>query len=139
MDFPPTGKVSSTHARYKTQSKISFFDQVQSLKQFRRSVVIGILLWSTTWYNQVKQHWPRLILGWVTVLVSYRHSNPACLFIICVLVVLLWLYLKVCGRVLALIFFHPVPQLVLLFRSNHFRTLITQSDNQCNMNTILFF
>ena len=33
------------------------------------SVVIGILLQSTAWYTGVKQHWPRLLLGWVTVLV----------------------------------------------------------------------
>ena len=32
-------------------------------------MVIGILLPSTAWYNGVKQHWPRLVLGWVTELV----------------------------------------------------------------------
>ena len=33
------------------------------------SVVIRILLQSTAWYTWVKQHRPRLLLGWVTVLV----------------------------------------------------------------------
>ena len=34
------------------------------------SVVIGILLW----YNGVNQHWPQLVLGWVTVLVHMYIS-----------------------------------------------------------------
>ena len=33
------------------------------------SVVIGILLQSTARYEQVEQHRPRFVLGWVTVLV----------------------------------------------------------------------
>ena len=33
------------------------------------SVVISILLQSTTWYIGINQHWPRCVLGWVTVLV----------------------------------------------------------------------
>ena len=32
-------------------------------------MVIDILLQSTAWFNKVKQHWPWLVLGWVTVLV----------------------------------------------------------------------
>ena len=31
------------------------------------TVVIGILLWLTAWCNGVKQHWPRLVLGWMTL------------------------------------------------------------------------
>ena len=32
-----------------------------------KTVVIGILLQPTAWYNGVMQHWPQLVLGWVTV------------------------------------------------------------------------
>ena len=35
------------------------------------SVVIGILLQLTAWYNGVKQHQPRLILGRVSISVDY--------------------------------------------------------------------
>ena len=46
-----------------------------------RSVVIGILLQSTTWCNGVTQHWPRLVIGWMTVLVYQLFSQHewACL------------------------------------------------------------
>ena len=39
-------------------------------------VVIGILPQSTARCNKVKLHWPRLVLGWVTVLV-YSVDSPS--------------------------------------------------------------
>ena len=56
------------------------------------SVVIGILLQSSAWYNRIKQRWPQLVLVWVTEVV--------CQF----LVIVLWmrLYIEVLGAALAM-------------------------------------
>ena len=60
---------SSKYNLWVMWSKVSVTEGVLNHSNTTLSVFIGILLQSTAWYTEVKQHWPRFVLGWVTVLV----------------------------------------------------------------------
>ena len=62
-----------------TKSSFPMHSHTMIIIEHLQSVVIGILLQSTARYNGVKQHQPRLVLGWVTVLVCQFLLIVLCL------------------------------------------------------------
>ena len=78
LDTRPNSECKICQQEKNVVSEIAHFNDKVALTHFRTlnlqvsskwSVIIGIMIRSAAWYNWVKQRRPRLVLGWMTVVI----------------------------------------------------------------------